>query len=262
MKQFSVTTYGVLGVGSIAEAIVTGVCSTDAAPDVVLSPRSAQRSARLAERFPSVRVADHNQAVVDAADVVVLCLLPELADEVLSGLSFRSGQAVVSAMAGVSMVRLADLVAPAAEIARSVPVPAVASRASVTPVHPGTTSATGLYDRLGGSMVIADERAYESLSVASATVAAYFDYLRTIADWLVGHGIEESSARRYVADHFAALEPELRTPDVDFSVLASAHTTPGGLNEQFARDLDQGGVHDVVRRGLDDLLQRISPDRA
>lgn len=254
------TTYGVLGVGSIAEAIVTGLCSGDVPPEVVLSPRSAARSERLAARFATVRVAGDNQSVVDAAEVVVVCLLPEHADDVLGGLTFRPGHRVVSAVAGLSTDRLARLVSPATDVARSVPLPAVATRSSTTPVHPPSAAAEELYGRLGGTLPVADERAYESLSAASATVAAHLDYLGTIADWVVGHGIEAAQARRYVADLFADLAPELRTPDVDFGDLAAAHATPGGLNEQLARHLREAGLLDAVRSGLDDLLDRIAPD--
>ena len=60
----------------------------------------------------------------------------------------------------------------------------MATRESVTPVYPATPAALGLYDPLGGGLEIADELAYESVAAASATVAAYFRYLGTIADWL------------------------------------------------------------------------------
>jgi pyrroline-5-carboxylate reductase len=254
-----VTTYGVLGVGSIGQSIVTGLCEgVQDPPDVVLSPRNASRARGLADQHASVCVARDNQAVVDASDVVLLCLLPGHVGEVLNELTFRKGQAMVSAMAGVPVAELRRMVSPATDIARSVPVPAVARRASITPVYPGTPSACVLYDSLGGSMVVEDELAYESLSVASATVAAYFDYLRAVSEWLEQHGISTTQARRYVADHFAALGPELLTRDVDFGALAAAHSTSGGLNEQFARHMQAVGTPDAVRSGLDDLLRRIT----
>lgn len=257
--SLGVTTYGVLGVGSIASSIVIGLCDgVDAAPSVVLSPRSASRAADLAERFPSVRVAKDNQSVVDACDVLVVCLLPDAAAQVLGALSFRFGQSVVSAMAGVSMAELRTLLSPVTDISRSVPVPAVAVRGSVTPVHPLTPAAEQLFDSLGGTMPVDEERAYESLSVASATVAAHFDYLRAVSDWLEGHGIPAAQSRRYVADHFAALAPELSAGDVDFASLAAAHSTQGGLNEQFARHMQAVGSPDAVRDGLDALLARIT----
>ena len=253
------TSYGVLGVGSIATAIVTGLCDgVVEPPEVVLSPRNAERAAELAARLPSVRVATDNQQVVDDSDVVIVCLLPTHAAEVLAGMEFRANHAVVSAIAGFPVAQLAGLVNPVTDIARSIPLPAVATRGSMTPVYPVTQAATGLYDRLGGSMEIANELAFESVAAASATVAAYFRYLETIADWLSGHGIPTAAARRYVADTFAALSDELDSPGVDLAALAQAHTTPGGLNEQFARDLDAAGTYDTVQVGLDAVLARIA----
>jgi len=66
-----VTTYGVLGVGSIATAIVNGLCDgVVEPPKIVLSPRNAERAAELVGRLPSVRLATDNQQVVDDSDVV------------------------------------------------------------------------------------------------------------------------------------------------------------------------------------------------
>ena len=131
-------TYGILGVGAIATAIVRGPCEGVAeAPSVVLSPRNAERAAGLAAGLRSVRVASGNQAVVDASDVVIICLLPVDAADALAELDFRADQAVVSAVAGLPVVQLAELVAPATDVARSIPLPAVATRDSITPVASG-----------------------------------------------------------------------------------------------------------------------------
>ncbi len=253
------TSYGVIGVGSIAAAIVNGLCDglLDP-PEVVLSPRNAERAAELAARLPSVRVARDNQQVLDESDVVIVCLRPTHVEEALAAVQFRADHAVVSAVAGFPVAHLAGAVSPATSIARGIPLPAVATRGSVTPVHPGTEAATGLFDRLGGSMEVAEELAYEAVAAASATVAAHFRYLETVAAWLSRRGIATPAARRYVADVFAALAGELDTPDADFSALAHAHATPGGLNEQFARDLAAAGTYDAVEAGLDAVLARIA----
>ncbi|HEY3575705.1 MAG TPA: NAD(P)-binding domain-containing protein [Arthrobacter sp.] len=253
------TTYGVVGVGSIATAIVTGLCDGAAEqPEVVLSPRNAERAADLAARFPSVRVATDNQQVVDDSDVVVVCLLPIHTEEVLAGLQFRADHAVVSAIAGFPVGQLAGLVAPATDIARSIPLTAVATRGSVTPVYPATPAATGLYDPLGGSMEMGNELAFEAVSAASATVAAYFRYLGTVTGWLSDRGIPAAAAHRYVADTFAALSGELESRGTNFATLAQAHSTSGGLNEQFAHHLETAGTYDAVQAGLDAVLARIT----
>lgn len=252
------TTYGILGVGSIASAIVTGLCEGIAdPPEIVLSPRSADRAAALSARYPTVRTAASNQDMVDASDVVVVCVLPEQAPAVLRELAFRADHRVVSAVAGLPFDDLAALVAPAREVARSIPLMAVATRSGTTPVFPATPSATALYDRLGTSLHVETEESFDAVVGASATVAAYFDHLGTITAWLADRGVATADAGRYVAATFASLTDELSRPEVDFAALAQAHTTPGGLNEQFARDLKQAGIPDAVRRGLDRIHARI-----
>src|SRR4051812_6890899 len=52
---------GFIGTGRIAEAVVTGLCTSAAPPDeVLLSPRNAAIAQRLAMRFPIVQIAANN----------------------------------------------------------------------------------------------------------------------------------------------------------------------------------------------------------
>ena len=130
--------YGILGVGEIGTAIVTGLCEgVDDAPRILLSPRNAGRAAALAARYPSVAAASDNQAVIDSCAAVVLSVRPADGRALLPGLAFRPSQAIISAMAGVPDDELAALVAPARDIARAIPLPPVSRRAGITPVHPG-----------------------------------------------------------------------------------------------------------------------------
>jgi pyrroline-5-carboxylate reductase len=93
--------------------------NVDEAPQVLLSPRNAGIAAGLAERFPSVEVAADNQAVVDGAGVVIVCVRPQVAQAVLDELSFPADRVVVSAMAGAPVDTLQRLVAPATDVARA-----------------------------------------------------------------------------------------------------------------------------------------------
>lgn len=253
------TTFGILGVGSIASSIVIGLSEGVAEPpQIVLAPRNQARSKDLAARFRTVTIASTNQQVVDRSDVVLLCVLPAQAEEVLGPPTFRENQPVVSVMAGVNLSVLHALVAPATDVARSIPAPAVATRSSATPIYPATEAARGLYERLGGYLEIRDEIAYESVSAASATVEANFHYLAAVADWLSRHEITAEDARRYVAATFNDLNAEMNTANVDFRALARAHTTIGGLNEQFAHHLASKGAFIAVAEGLDAVLARLT----
>jgi pyrroline-5-carboxylate reductase len=250
---------GVVGVGAIAEAIIVGLCEGENRPTSIhLSPRSAQRSSRLAARYPPAEIADSNQAVVDRAEVVLVCVRPEDASPVLSDLAFSAAQAVISVMAGVSIDTLRPLVAPAEVIVRAIPLPAVARREGLTMIHPDHELARGIFEPLGGVIALDDERAFDELSAASATLAAHLAYLDTISRWLVRRGIPEPDAARYVTALFAGVTRTLLASETsDFAALADDHATPGGYNEQFREALRRAGTFDVVDRALDDVADRL-----
>lgn len=252
-------TYGIVGVGAIAAAIVTGLCEqVQDAPAIVLSPRNADRAADLASRFPTVRVAQSNQDVIDKSSVLLLCIRPQDAKSVLSGLKFSSEQPVVSMLAGVSIDALRELVAPALDIARAIPLPSVAAREGATPIFPATAAARMLFDRLGRAIEISSATAFEATSASTATMAAHFAYLNSICRWLVAHGVSDSAARAQVAATFAGLAKPLRGQAPDFAALARDHATLGGINEQFLAALEQARVFDAVDTGLEAVLDRLT----
>lgn len=252
-------TYGIIGVGSIAAAIVTGLCEhpDGGAPAIVLSPRNAGRAADLAARFPSVRVARHNQEVIDESAVLILCLRPQDARSVLPVLSFSKQQAVISVMAGLSIAALHELVGPAQDIARAIPLPSVGTREGATPIYPSTAAAKALFDRLGSAIEVPNAVAFEATSASTATIAAHFAYLDTICQWLIAQGVSDAAARRQVATTFAGLASRLGSQGPDFAQLARDHATLGGINEQFLDLLRQARVFDAVDDALDCVLDRL-----
>jgi len=249
--------YGVLGVGSIGAAIVTGLCEgVDEAPKVLLSPRNAGIAVGLAQRFATVEVAADNQAVVDGAPVVIVCVRPQVAQTVLAELRFPADRVVISAMAGVPVKTIQRLVAPATEVARVIPLPSMARRDGITPIHPPNAAATALFDRLGETVELADVKAFEAFSASTATIAAHFAYLSTIAAWLESQEIPARAATRYVASMFAGLAEATRSGE-RFEQLAREHATSGGINEQFLNGLEQGGTFEQVSLGLQRVLDRL-----
>jgi pyrroline-5-carboxylate reductase len=233
---------GFVGVGAIAEAIITGLCEGEETPPPIhLSPRSAARTGRLAAHYPSVHVADSNQGVVERADVVFLCVKPQDAPAGLSELAFRASQTVISVLAGVQMDALRQLVAPAEDLVRAIPL------------------AGAIFEPLGGVIAVDDEHAFDALSASTATIAAHLAYLDTISRWLAARGIPESDATRYVAAVFGALSGTLSaSPPEDFNVLAEEYATAGGTNEQLLMALRSAGSFDVVSRALDDVAERLA----
>lgn len=253
--------YGFIGIGAIAAAMVNGLCRRDeAAPSILLSPRNAQRAAQLTAQHPSVTLAADNQAVIDGSRVVVLCLRPQDAPAIIPGLSFSPDQAVISVMAGVSLRALAGLGVPATNIARSIPLPAVANGKAATPIYPATDASRKLFERLGTAEAVPDEKAFEALSAATATIATHFAYLAAIADWLRQKRVPETIVRHQLAATFAGVAAELDGKSPDFEHLADDYATAGGINAQFLASMNAAGLIDHVSVALEEVLERLTRD--
>lgn len=85
-----IASIGFIGCGTIASAIVTGICSTSTSTAKIrVSRRTESKSSLLQVTFPDqVTVHDDNQEIVDQSDVVFLCVLPQRAAGILQSLTF------------------------------------------------------------------------------------------------------------------------------------------------------------------------------
>jgi pyrroline-5-carboxylate reductase len=250
---------GFIGTGTISAAIVRGLGPSFGERGTIhLSPRSATVAAALAAELPHVRVAASNQAVLDASDVVMLAVRPQVAREVIPPLRFRPDHHVISLIATLSLETLGDLVAPARSITKAVPLPAVALGRGATALYPPDPIAAGLFDRTGTTIQVDDPAQFDALTAATSTMASFFGFADSIASWLAEHGVPAEESRRYVAALFDGLVAmTAKQPESSFIALAAGHATAGGLNEQLARHLVERGIFADIDTGLDAILARI-----
>jgi pyrroline-5-carboxylate reductase len=253
---------GFVGVGAIAAAIVDALMSGPHADelDVVLSPRSAPRSAELAARHPHVRVASHNQLVVDAADIVILAVLPDQMAAVCSSQSFREEQVVVSLAAGWPPSLLARYVDPAATVCQMIPLPMIALHTGPVVICPRVRRVEHLLEGCGEIVSIEREEDLLVLSCASATMSTFLAFENTVIDWSIKHGLNARTAKDYVAALFLGLATEVMHTGLDrLPEMPQEHETRGGLNEYLRQSLTTAGVFAELANHLDHLHRTRDP---
>jgi pyrroline-5-carboxylate reductase len=249
---------GFIGVGTIAAALITGMCADgEQRGTFLLSPRSADVAKRLAERFSCVEVARDNQAVIDGSDIVFLAVRPQVAADVLGPLHFRQDQRIVSLITTFDVARLRTLVAPASTIARAAPLPSIARRLGPLALYSPVPEIARLLEGLG-LVHLHNESELDAFWAVTGLMGSYFGWLDEIAGWLARQNLEETQVRTYVAALFEAISVTGAERAGDgFERLVVEHSTPGGLNEQAYRELKAAGWTGLVSQTLDLIHARI-----
>jgi pyrroline-5-carboxylate reductase len=83
---------GFIGCGTIASAIAQGIATQNVVPveSIVVSRRSESKSQTLKEKFSKlVTIQDDNQEILNACDIVFLCVLPEQTQSAMETLQFH-----------------------------------------------------------------------------------------------------------------------------------------------------------------------------
>src|SRR5579885_307676 len=180
---------GFIGTGVITSSIVTGLSSSGATKHSFwLSPRNAAIANRLVNQFSGISVASSNQGVLEHSETIIIAVRPSIARGVVSELSFRADHNVISLVSGLSLHNLSQLVAPAVRIARAVPLPSSAIRLSPTAIFPPEPIASEIFAALGTVIPVEQEREFEAICAATATIASYFAFTDAIATWLQHKG--------------------------------------------------------------------------
>ena len=250
---------GFIGVGTIAAALITGMCAGgEQRGTFLLSPRNPAIAKGLAERFSFVEVARDNQAVIDGSDIVFLAVRPQVAADVLGPLNFRREQRIVSLIATFDVARLSELVAPASTIARVAPLPTVAQRLGPMTLFPPVPEIAKLLAGLGQLIQLQNESDLEAFWAVTGLMGSYFGWLDEIAGWLARHDLQETQVRAFVAAMFEALAVTgAERSSAGFDQLIVEHSTPGGLNEQAYRELKAAGWTSLISQALDLVHARI-----
>lgn len=253
----AMTTIGFVGVGTISEAMVRAMAGIHGGADrILLSPRSAERSSRLAAEFNRCERADSNQQVIDSSDIVVLGMRPQQLDEALQDLNFREAQIVASLIAGTPPSGIAPLVTPASRVCQLIPLPAIALRRGPLVVSPPIEEVLAVLDGLGEIITIEDETRIRVLSCASAFMSTYYEMQNSLIDWVAQQGIDPGTAARYIRaelDGLAAVG--LATSEDQLGSLPAEHQTKGGLNERVRDQLLESGWFGELTEAIDSIYR-------
>lgn len=242
---------GFLGTGEITAALVRGLKGQ--AHTILVSPRNAATAATLATEVEGVTIAP-NEDLVATSDVVFLCLLARVAEEVLPSLSFRAGQTVISVMVDAPLAKLRHLCAPATDIVLTIPLPPIAEGGCPLPVYPDSPVLDALFGARNLILPQPSEAALNAHLGASALCSPILDQLLTATGWLASHTGNPAAAEAYIAAMIRGYLPE-RAQEGDLATALQKLSTEGGLNATLRAAM--APAKEDLRHGLDGFRPRL-----
>ncbi len=252
---------GFIGTGIIAESVITGFCRAGIEGlRITVSPRTRERSARLAAAYPDiVRVAEDNQGVADASDWVFLSVLPQQAEEVLGALRIPPEKNFVTLVPTLSLSRARELIGARRLMLDVVPLTFAADRIGPVVVCPAAPEAVELFSHIGEVVAVDDPKQIAILRTITSDMSAYYMMLATLVEWCEANGLDEPSARRYVTSFTDALSRKASSWDGTLRELAN-EMTPGGLNWQVLTYMQEHDGFSQWTHELDPILKRVTKE--
>lgn len=244
---------GFLGTGEIATAMVHGLAGEG--HQIKVSERNAENAAALAAAYPDVEVLP-NAELVEGSDVVFLCLMADVARNILTRLPWRADHVVISAMVGLPRAELAALCAPATDIAITIPLGPIAIGGSVLPVHPEVPVIRELFGGRNTVIPVADEDGIGAYFIASALAAPTLAQLQAGADWLAAQTGDKKGAEAYIAGMFFGFLRQISQSDASFDDLLQGLATEGGLNATLRARMEEAGTLETLNEGFEALKPR------
>lgn len=246
---------GFIGTGQFARFLVGALARDGAAPPVILSPRNAVVAAELADAHGAV-VADSNEAVVAAADIVLLTTRAEHGTAPVEGLGWRDGQTAISLVGGLALGDLATAIAPASAVKAMTSYAASLVDCPFL-IHPENAAARALGTKFGPVHALGDERAFEAVAAMPVFFALLLDLLAEGEGWCAGQGVAPGIARAQTVAGLRGLAAMAEEAgEGTLAGLGARMATPGGLTEGGRADLEDAEAMAPWRAAMDRILRR------
>jgi pyrroline-5-carboxylate reductase len=260
MSPLAKATIATVGSGVMAEAMIAGLLRGELvrpAQIVASHPRQERREAL--EREYAIRTVGGNADAVEAADVILLAIKPQMLNRVGReiGPHLRRGQLVLSVLAGATTAALTGILGHD-QVVRSMPnTPARLGKGmTVWYATPETSDeqraqAAALLGALGAELEVDDERMVAMATAVSGTGPTYvFLVMEALIDAAVHLGFPRHVAHDLVIETLEGSTLFAKQSGMHPAELRNMVTSPGGTSAAALHELESGRLRTVLSEAV------------
>lgn len=252
MRELKDMRLGFIGAGSMAEAMMRGMAASGV--KLCVHDKAAEKAQALASSCGAALRAS-NRAVVEASEVVILAVKPNVYAAVLSEIapSVSGDHLIVSIAPGITRERVRSFLPSHPKILRMMPnTPALVGEGMLA-LSPDPDIEPELMDaliRLLSSIGIPDfidESLLNAVTGLSGSGPAYaFLFIEALADGAVLRGMPRDKAYLYASQTLLGAAKMVRDTRQHPGVLKDAVCSPGGTTIEAVRALERSGFRAAI----------------
>lgn len=265
-ESFEIRRVAVLGAGKMGATLLKALEETGTVrpEDVTATAASRARREHVAEFLNATTTGD-NAAAVEGAELVLLCVKPQIAAEVLEEIAphLSAGQLVVSILAGVSSDYIERRLPEGIPVVRAMPNTPALVEAGMTVLCGGrwateahVEACRALFAHLGRVLVL-EERYFDAVTGLSASGPAFlYVVIEALAEGGVKMGLPRNVAIELAAQTcLGAGKMTVETGDHP-ALLKDAVTTPAGCTVDGILQLEEGGLRVTLIKAVVEAARR------
>lgn len=253
-------TLGFIGAGNMATALLRGLLESNfvSSDRVRISDVSESRRKAVEAELGIVVEAD-NRRVIDASDVIVVAVKPQVVEEVLSDIKSAHDprHLIVSLLAGVPISRFANALPKGARIVRAMSNTPALVRAGATALAGGKFAtdddlqlARELFDQVGTTAILGESLLDAVTGLSGSGPAYVMLVIEALADGGVKMGLARDVAQRFAAQTLYGAAKLLLETGVHPSVLKDRVASPGGTTIAGLHALEQHGLRRALMNAV------------
>jgi pyrroline-5-carboxylate reductase len=256
---------GFIGAGNMGEALLKGMLKTQTPGQIRVSARRRERVAEL-EKLYGVK-GGSNAEVAKASDVLMLCVKPQILDQVLSGLEVSPDTLIISVAAGVPIAaierRLQHGAGSPPRVVRAMPNTPATVGAGATGIalsehatDADLETAKMVFDSVGLTVVL-EESQLDAVTGLSGSGPAYiFLIIEALSDAGVKVGLSRRASMQLAAQTVLGSAKLLIESGQHPGMLKDGVTSPGGTAIAGLHTLEAGGLRNVLMNAVEVATRR------
>ncbi|MBA3665464.1 MAG: pyrroline-5-carboxylate reductase [Bacteroidetes bacterium] len=256
----------IIGGGNLGQAIAEGLTKVKFCKpgDIIITRRNVSKLDHLQKK--GISTSTDNKAAVKKAGIVLLCVKPFQAKEVLKEISksISEKQIIVSAVSGVSIEEIENLLSAKPFVMRAMPNTAMAIGQSMTCLASGGANnkfekqIEEFFNALGKTIFI-DEKLMDAATVLGACGTAFaLRYIRANVQAGIEIGFDAATARLIAAQTVKGAADLLLQNGTHPEEEIDKVTTPKGVTITGLNQMEHHGLSSSVIKGITEAYKKIN----